>query len=205
MMLVPLTWNCYTLLCTSSGLSVSESSGTEVILPVTVVCILLILTLATSTAVLGTCLLRLRRKYSKHSDNNEKNSTCPSKNVQCKKDKLSDTVMDVNGVNQTKRCNRRKNDVSLAANSIAKNCREVNSKKNVAYGDDAVQHKEDRKRGSKGSKSNRNKISGSVNVECKQNEICGGVGAGYKVIREVVLALQEVSGSSDVSVSPDEA
>ena len=183
----------------------SDCSGTEVMLPVTVVCILLILSLATSTAVLGTCLLRLRRKYSKHSDNNEKNGTCPSKNVQCKKDKLSDTVMSVNGVNQTKSHSRRKNDVSFTANSIAKNLREVYCKKNVAYGDDAVQHKEDRKRGSKEIKRNKNKMSGPVNVECKQNEAYGGVGAGYKVIREVALALQEVSGSSDVSVSPNEA
>ena len=188
-MFVPLIWNCYTFLCTSSGMGFSDCSGTAVMLPVTLVCILLILTLATSTAVLGTCLLRLRRKYSKHSDNNEKNSTCPSKNVQCKNDELSDTVMDVNGVNQTKSCNRRKNNVSLAANSIAKSCREVNCKKNVAYGDDAVQHKEDRKRGSKESKSNKNKMLGSVNVECKQNEAYGGVGAGYKVIREELLLL----------------
>ena len=171
-------------------------------LPVTVVCILLILSLATSIAVLGTCLLRLRRKYSKHSDNNEKNSTCPSKYVQCKKDKLSDIVMDVNGVSQTKSHNRRENDVSFTANSIAKNCREVYCKKNVAYGDHAAQHKEDRK---KESKSNKNKMSCSVNVECKQNEAYGGASAGYKVIREVTLALQEVSGSSDVSVSPNEA
>ena len=116
-----------------------------------------------------------------------------------------DTVMDKNGVSQTKSCNRRKNDVGFAVNSITKNCREVYCKKNVAYGDDAVQHKEDRKRGSKESKRNKNKMSGSVNVECKQNEAYGGVGAGYKVIREVALALQEVSGSSDVSVSPNEA
>ena len=178
-------------------------------LPVTVVCILLILSLATSTAVLGTCLLRLRRKYSKHSDNNEKNnekkSICPSQNVQCKKDKLSDTVMDVNRVNQTKSCNKRENDVNFTANSIAKNCRELYCKKNVAYGDHADQHREDRKIGSKESKRNNNKMSGSVNVECKQNEAYGGVGAGYKVIREVALTLQEVSGSSDVSVSPNEA
>ena len=174
-------------------------------LPVTVVCILLILSLATSTAVLGTCLLRLRRKYFKHSENNDKNSTCPSKNVQCIKDKLSDTVMGVSGVNQTNSCSRRKNDVGFTANSIVKNCREVYCKKNVAYGDNVDQHKEDTKRGSKESKSNKNKMSVSVNVECKQNEAYGGVGAGYKVIREVALALQEVSGSSDVSVSPNEA
>ena len=149
-------------------------------LPVTVVCILLILSLATS-AVLGTCLLRLRRTYYKHSENNEKNITCPSKNVQCKKDKLSDTVMDVNGVSQTKSHSRRKKDVSFAANSIAKNCREVYCKKNVAYGDDAVQHKE-REAQRKESKSG---DLGSVNVECKQNEAYGGVGAEYKVIREV--------------------
>ena len=75
----------------------------------------------------------------------------------------------------------------------------------MVYGDDAVYHKEDKKICSKEIKRSKNKMSGSVNVECKQNEAYGGVGAGYKVIREVALALQEVSVSSDVSVLPNEA
>ena len=52
---------------------------------------------------------------------------------------------------------------------------------------------------------NKTTCSPVLDVECRENKAYGGVGAGYKVIREVALALQEVSGSSDVSVSPNEA
>ena len=43
------------------------------------------------------------------------------------------------------------------------------------------------------------------NVVCKENEAYGGVVAGYKAIREVALSLQEVSNSSSVCVSPNQA
>ena len=42
-------------------------------------------------------------------------------------------------------------------------------------------------------------------VVCKENESYGGVAAGYKVIREVALFLQEMSDSSSVCVSPNQA
>ena len=38
-------------------------------------------------------------------------------------------------------------------------------------------------------------------VVCNENEAYGGVASGYKVIREVVLSLQEMSDSSSVCVS----
>ena len=40
---------------------------------------------------------------------------------------------------------------------------------------------------------------------CKENEAYGGVAAGYKVIREVTLSLQEMSDSPSVCVSSNQA
>ena len=40
-----------------------------------------------------------------------------------------------------------------------------------------------------------------TDMKCKENEAYGGVAAGYKVIREVTLSLQETSESNNVCVS----
>ena len=52
---------------------------------------------------------------------------------------------------------------------------------------------------------NKTKCSPVLDMECRENKTYGGVAAGYKVTRRVAFALKEVSGSSDVSVSPNEA
>ena len=54
-------------------------------------------------------------------------------------------------------------------------------------------------------KKNKAKSSSLTDVVCKENEAYGGVAAGYKVIREVALSLQEMSDSSSVCVSPNQA
>ena len=41
-------------------------------------------------------------------------------------------------------------------------------------------------------KKNKAKSSSLTDVVCKENEAYGGVAAGYKVIREVALSLQEM-------------
>ena len=78
----------------------------------------------------------------------------------------------------------------------------MNCKRNTAY--DGVT-KVPTVKSHSGTTKNQATSSSLSHVVYKENEAYGGVAAGYKVIREVALSLQEMSDSSSVCVSSNQA
>ena len=81
----------------------------------------------------------------------------------------------------------------------------MNCKRNAAYDCVTAKSKVPTVKSHSGTTKNKATSSSLSGVVCKENEAYGGVAAGYKVIREVILSLQEMSDSSSVCVSPNQA
>ena len=158
----------------------------------TAVSLLLTLFLASSTAILGLCLLNLRNKLSKqlqaHSEMKDLKQTQPivSKSTRHSADRRkreSDSTS--HGGCTRDEAPRGNGGVSKGFTTRQKTTKEICSD---------------------GSTNKSKAITSSLNnIDCRNNQAYGGVSSGYRVIRDVSHTLHVVSRSSDVSVSPNEA
>ena len=192
------------------------SIGKTALVSLSAVSLLFILFLTTSTAVCVICLLKLRKKKTRE------RKKCSTTDVHSSKNVASKGTGDRSSPNQSSKDNRR---------AIAK-ARGLKCENNVAYEVSTYTHQHITEKGSKCSdttstasptlsdveskksvtykgaaegvkqkgimKMKTARLSTS-DVECKKNEAYGGV------IREVTLALQERSESSNIGVSPNKA
>ena len=193
------------------------SIGKTALVSLSAVSLLFILFLTTSTAVCVICLLQLRKKKTRE------RTQCSTTDVHSSKNVASKGTGVRSSPNQSSKDNRR---------AITK-ARGLKCEKNVAYEVSTYTHQHITEKVSKCSDTTSTasptlsdveskksvtykgaaegvKQKGIMKMktstsECKKNEAYGGVAAGYKVIREVTLALQERSESSNIRVSPNKA
>ena len=90
-------------------------------------------------------------------------------------------------------------------NTVLGGDKNVNCKRNTAYDGVTAKVKVPTVKSHSGTTKNKATSSSLSHVVCKEYEAYGGVAAGYKVIREVTLSLQEMSDSSSVCVSSNQA
>ena len=181
----------------------SECPNSSALVSVTIVSLLLIISLGTSTALLTLYLLRLRKQYSSSKDckiDKKKSVTCSASEVESR---IESTAPERNIISMIKSLKDRKSDAKQSnKNPALGSGKIVNCKRNAAY--DCVT-KVPTVKSHSGTTKNKATSSSLSGVVCKENEAYGGVAAGYKVIREVVLSLQEMSDSSSVCVSSNQA
>ena len=120
--------------------------------------------------------------------------------------RIESTAPERNITSMMKSLKDRKSDAKQSNKNPALGCgKKVNCKRNAAYGGVTAKSKVPTVKSHSGTTKNKATSSSLSGVVCKENEAYGGVAAGYKVIREVVLSLQEMSDSSSVCVSPNQA
>ena len=183
----------------------SECPNSSALVSVTIVSLLLIISLGTSTALLTLYLLRHRKQYSSKDCkiDKKKSVTCSASEVESR---IESTAPERNITSMIKSLKDRKSDAKQSNKNPALGCgKNVNCKRNAAYDCVTAKSKVPTVKSHSGATKNKATSSSLSGVVCKENEAYGGVAAGYKVIREVVLSLQEMSDSSSVCVSSNQA
>ena len=168
----------------------------------TIVSLLLIISLATSTALLTLYLLRLRKQYSSKDCkiDKKKSVTCSASEVESRIESTA-PERNITSMIKTIKSDAKQSNKNPALGSGIK----VNCKRNAAYDCVTARSKVPTVKSHSGTTKNKATSSSLSGVVCKENEAYGGVAAGYKVIREVTLSLQKMSDSSSVCVSPNQA
>ena len=167
--------------------------------------LVLFISLGTSTVLLTLYLLRLRKQYSSKDCkiDKKKSVTCSASEVESR---IESTAPERNITSMIKSLKDRKSDAKQSNKNPALGCgKNLKSKRNAAYDGVTAKSKVPTVKSHSGTTKNKATSLSLSGVVCKENEAYGGVAAGYKVIREVVLSLQEMSDSSSVCVSPNQA